>query len=124
MMDQLSPENTTRVPAEIHFRKGGGPLFFSVFFQGLDVLGVELLKSGEWLYGIYNGAAYCGYMHFGDLPSAAHPDILADVMPKDYNHVQNYVNRLHGKVRYYAGGMDKWFYIGELDKRKIIQRKK
>lgn len=123
-MQELSQENTIRVPAEILFRKNRGPLFFSTILQGIDVLAVKLLKSGEWMYGLYNGAAYCGYLHFGSVPLEAHPEILSDIMPRDYNDLQNYVNRLAERAQYYTGSTDTWYYIGDLDNRKLLQLKK
>ena len=123
MMTEFSPENITKVPALIHFKKAGSFMFFNVLFEGLDVLAVHLLKTDEWFFGIYHGATYNGYLHFGKIPQEEHSKICDELLPKDHNALQQYVDINHGRVEYHTSAPDAWRFIGELESKKVIQKK-
>ena len=118
-----NPESITKVPAHIHFNKAGGFLFFNMLFAGLDVLAAHLIKTDEWFFGIYHGATYSGYLHFGNIPQEDHHKICDDLLPKDRNVLQQYVDINHGRVEYHTSAPEAWRFIGELDNRKVIQKK-
>lgn len=119
---RLNPTDITKVPALIHFKKEGGFLFFNMLFEGLDVLAAHLLKTDEWFFGIYHGCTFTGYLHFGEIPKEDHQKICDDLLPKDRNVLQQYVDINHGRIEYHTSAPEAWRFIGELDNRKVIQK--
>lgn len=122
-MTTFSKDNITKVPAQIHFKKAGGFLFFNMLLEGLDVLAVHLKKTDEWFFGLYHGGTYNGYLHFGDIPKEDHQNLCEEFFPPDLNNLQKYVDVNQGRLEYHHSAPDSWRFVGELDKRKIIQQK-
>lgn len=122
-MTTFSQENITKVPAQIHFKKAGGFLFFNMLLEGLDVLGVHLKKTDEWFFGLYHGGTYNGYLHFGDIPKEDHQNLCEEFFPMNRNDLQSFINTHQGRLEYHESAPESWRFVGELDKRKIIQQK-
>ncbi|MEC5157084.1 hypothetical protein RCH13_000983 [Chryseobacterium sp. MP_3.2] len=121
-MTTFSQENITKVPAQIHFKKTGGFLFFNMLLEGLDVLGVHLKKSDEWFFGLYHGGTYNGYLHFGEIPKEDHQKLCDQFFPMDRNNLQSFIKINQGRLEYHESASESWRFIGELENKKIIQK--
>lgn len=122
---EFSGENIKKVPAFLHFQEDFGPMFFHLAFVNLEIIAAHLLKSNEWIYGIYEGQNYKGYLYFGenlklDLQTAC----IKDFLPLNRNNLQEFVNRWNNKVEYHNSAADSFRYIGEIDSRKVYQKPK
>jgi len=122
-LTDFSAENLVKVPAEISFKKGLGFMQFNPAFVNFEILAAHLLKSDEWIYGIYYGANFYGFIYPGEkLSLELQFDCVRDYLPTDKNNLSEYQKRYSGKIEYHHSEPDSYAIIGELKGKKVIQK--
>lgn len=123
--EQFHSSNIEKVPAEIFFKKKGDFLFFQQVFEGLEIIGLHLLKKDEWIHGVYHGANRIGYLYGGNTLSMEQQiKIMRQYIPNDWNRLQEYVKQYAGKIDYHLCRNDLYRIVGKLENREIIQKVK
>ncbi len=124
-LTDFSSETLVKVPAEILFKKGLGMMQFNPAFVNFEVLAAHLLKSDEWLYGIYYGATYYGYLYQGEkLSLELQFDCVKNYLPTDRNDLPFMISQYAGKIEYHHSNAESYAVIGELTGKKVIQKLK
>ena len=123
--EQFHSSNIKKVPAEIFFKKKGDFLFFQQVFEGLEIIGLHLLKKDEWFHGIYLGARRIGYIYDGDAYNLEQQaKIFQEYAPANYNRLQDFVKQYAGRIDYHKCRNDMYRIIGKLEDKELIQKVK
>lgn len=121
----FSAEKIVKVPAEISFKKGLGFMQFNPAFVNLEILAAHLLKSDEWIYGIYYGANFHGFIYPGEkLSQELQFSSVQKYLPIDKNDLPDYQKKYFRKIEYHNSEPDSYAIIGELSGRNVIQKTK
>ena len=122
-LTDFSKESLVKVPAEILFKKGLGMMQFNPAFVNFEILAAHLLKSDEWLYGIYYGATFYGFLYMGEnLTQELQFDCVKNYLPLDRNELAEYQKIFGGKIEYHFSAPESYAVIGELSGKKVIQK--
>lgn len=111
----------------IPFRDSGLTICYSKVFQNHDIIGMKLLKSGEWLFPIYktdHDEKLSGYMYEGKLLNFSQiAEVLQKFTPPTLSDLGDYKIRFKGRVAYYTSKIENFQIIGEYADRDIIIKK-
>lgn len=122
---EFAPENIQKVPAMLCMTKGQGFLHFNIALANFDVLAAHLLKSDQWIYGLYYGPRYFGYVYHGDkLTLEQQMSCVRDFLPADRNELLQLVKQYSGRIDYHLSETDAFTIIGEYEGKKVIQKPK
>ena len=93
------------------------PFPINLAFLGLDVLGVQLKKSDEWLYGVYRDNQLLGYLYEGGQMTKEIQDKYAkQLIPEKLNTLSYFISKYQNKVGYYRSRADSFVFVGIEDK--------
>ena len=108
-------ENQKKALANLQQKKQDDvPLFMCEFFEGFEVLQTQGHNSKEYIFGIYFSNQYCGHIYFGEQFSQKQvADMCADIMPKNWNQISDYVHKKFGKVSYWKMAPEQYSWIYE-----------
>lgn len=122
---EFSPRNIQKVPALLSMTPGQGFLHFNIAFANFDVLAAHLLRSDEWIYGIYHGPKYFGYLYYGETLSLdLQFGTVRDFLPANRNDLPKMVQQYAGRIDYHLSETDAFTIIGEYEGKKVIQKPK
>lgn len=122
---QFLDENIEKVPADIFLKKTGDFLFFHQVFEGLEIIGLHLLKKDEWIHGVYFGARRIGYLYDGETYSLEQQaKIMQQYIPANYNQLQDFVKQYAGRIDYHKCRNDLYRIVGKLENKEIVQKVK
>lgn len=125
ILTTFAPETVQKVPVLLHVKEDFGPMYFHVAFANMEILCAHLLKSDEWIYGIYYGVHYYGYLYFGEkLSRDLQLACVKDFLPESRDVLSAFVERWNGKVNYHFSAPDAFRYLGEYQDKKIYQKPK
>ncbi|MBG0515333.1 hypothetical protein HZP84_03925 [Elizabethkingia anophelis] len=122
-MTEFNEENLEKIPVSV-LGSDNGYLYFNMAFQGLDILAGHLLKSGEWLFGIYFGGRLVGYLYEGvNMGYGDQVQMYLQIFPKNKNDLPEYEKRFEEKVDYHFSSPESFKIIGTLqNSREVIVR--
>lgn len=121
---QFSPSSFQKVPAMICTNRTGF-LNFNLGFADFEILAAHLLKSDEWIYGIYYGDHYYGYVYHGEnLNLEKQFACVRDFLPQSRSLLNDLVKKWDGKVEYHKSAPDAFAIIGEYEGKPVIQKPK
>lgn len=111
----------------LQFRDSGLTVFYSKAFQNNDVIGMKLIKSGEWIFPIYktdHQEKLSGYIYEGSLLSFPQiAEVLQKFAPPSLSDLSQYKERFKGKVKYYNTKIEHFQIVGEYSDREVIVKK-
>lgn len=111
----------------IQLRDDGCPIGYSKAFQNATVIGMKLLKSGEWLYPIYRvdlDEELRGYIYEGNrLTFQQIAEILSKHTPPTLTEVDAFAKKYKGKINFYKTKTESFQIIGTYSDREIIVEK-
>ena len=111
------------IPARILSFIDDQPLPINLAFLGLDVLGIHLKKSDEWLYGIYRENNLLGFLYEGDGMSKEDQAKYARKLIPEKLDTLNYFKRTYqGKVGYYKSIAETYSFVGFLNDKNVISK--
>ncbi|WP_418124284.1 hypothetical protein ACNFU2_06580 [Chryseobacterium sp. PTM-20240506] len=111
------------VPAKILSSNDKDPLPINLAFLGLDVLGVHLKKSDEWLYGIYRSSQLLGFLYEGsEMTKEDQGKYARRLIPEKLDTLDYFKKEYSGKVGYYFSYAEAFTLIGFLEDKKVIQK--
>lgn len=74
-------------------RIGFSPLVFCEFFQGMDVLQLQSVKTKEYIFALYFSGKLIGHVYLGNLYDDARIKKIKDkYFPPTWKEIQKYVN--------------------------------
>lgn len=122
---EFSPENIVKVPAMLSMTKEHGFLHFNLAFANFEILAAHLLKSDQWIYGIYHGPNYYGYIYYGDsLTLEQQLSCVRDFLPQDRNKLSELEKQFKGRIVYYKSTTDAFAILGEYEGKTVIRKPK
>lgn len=94
-------------------KKQFGYLSFQCIFMNLDVVGIHILKSGQFIAIQYRGATKVGFIYeMEGLTNEKLLRIYQDV-PENKNHLANWAKALVGKVDIYYPPKDNYVFVSD-----------
>lgn len=103
--------------------ENGDLMPLNLAFMGLDILGVHLKKSNEWLYGIYRDDQFLGFLYEGSEMSKENQALYARrLIPEKLNSLNYFKKEYSGKVGYYFSKSENFASIGFLNNQKVISK--
>lgn len=110
-------------PAKIVTCNHDEPLPINLSFIGLDVLGIHLKKSNEWLYGIYRDNKFLGFLYEGsEMNKEDQAKYARRLIPENLDTLNYFKKEYKDKVGYYFSSAEAYSVIGFLDDKKVIQK--
>ncbi|WP_313091880.1 hypothetical protein [Chryseobacterium flavum] len=101
------------------------PLPLNLSFLGLDVLGVHLKKSNEWLYGIYRENNYLGFLYEGsNMSKEDQAKYARRLIPEKLDTLDYFKKEYSGKIGYYFSYAEAFTIVGFIEDKKVITIKK
>ena len=118
---QKKPEEQQKALSGLQIKKQGNvPLAMCEFFEGFEVLQTQGIQSQEFIFGIYFSNQFCGHIYFGEKWTQQQvSQICQDIMPPNWNDIEDYVDRKSEKVWYYKMHPDQYAWIYERVIKKI-----
>lgn len=101
-------------------KSGDHPLFLCEFFEGMDVLQIQGIATGEFLFGMYFSGKLCGHVYFGENFTAEQAtEVSKTFLPPTWDDIQNYVDDHDGVIWYhkFAPSQYAWIYERILEKK-------
>lgn len=115
------------VQIEIQIRDSGLAVWYSKAFQNSDVIGMKLLKSGEWIFPIYRTdkeERLSGYIYEGNLLSFQQvAEVLQKFTPPTLPELSEYQKLFKGRIKYYKTKIENFQIVGEYSDRDVIVKK-
>ncbi|KFC19345.1 hypothetical protein [Chryseobacterium sp. FH1] len=116
---------TKKIPVTLLASKDYGFINFHIALADYEIVGAHLLKSDEWIYGLYFGANYYGYLYLGEkLTLEQQMNCIRDYLPKDRNELTNFKVLYNKRIDYYESTADSFVIAGEINNRKVIVKSK
>jgi hypothetical protein len=113
----------TTLLARIVTSENDEPLPLNLAFLGLDVLGVHLKKSNEWLYGIYRDNQFLGFLYEGSEMSKEDQALYARrLIPEKLDTLTYFKKEYKDRVGYYFSSAEAYTVVGFLEDKKVIQK--
>lgn len=111
----------------IQFRESGLTVWYSKAFQNSAVLGMNLLKSGEWIFPIYRtdfDERLSGYIYEGTVLSFQQiAEVLQRFAPPSLTEFSEYQKKFKGRIKYYRTKTEEFQIIGEYQGKEVIVKK-
>lgn len=117
--------NLEKVAVDLLVKKDYGLINFHIALANYEILAVHLLKSGEWIYGLYSGWQYQGYLYLGTtLTIEQQFSCVTDFLPKDFEKLSEFERIYKHRIDYYISSPDAFFILTEEQtKRKFLKKK-
>ena len=110
----------------IQLRNDGCAVSYSRVFQHCTVIGMNFLKSGEWLYAIYRtdlDEELRGYIYESNkLTFQQIAEILSKHTPPTLSDLQKFVKKYKGKINFHRTKTESFQIIGTYSDREIIAK--
>lgn len=111
----------------IQLRDDGCSVSYSKAFQNATVIGMKLIKSGEWIYAIYRtdlDEELRGYIYEGNkLTFQQIAEILSKHTPPTLTDVNAFAKKYKGRISFHRTKTDSFQIIGTYSDREIIVKK-
>lgn len=101
--NNLLPNSENPMLKMLHQKSiGFSPLVFCEFYQGFQVLQIQGIKTGEYIFGNYFNGEYCGHIYLGtDLNQTEVAKKCEKFMPKKWSEINEYVIKHCEKIHYW-----------------------
>lgn len=112
------------VQITIPIRENGLTVWYSKAFQNSAVIGMKLLKSGEWIFPIYRTdkeEKISGYIYEGTVLSFQQiAEVLQKFAPPALPDFLEFQKRFQGRIEYVKTEIENFQVIGEYSDRDVI----